>query len=71
MSDLTDVQDLLTALKKARASGVLETRHGDTTVRYKSDSEMAAAIGALEAQITALGGAVQVRQYQFVPCKDL
>lgn len=71
MSDLTDAQDLLTALKKARASGVLRTRHGDTEITYKSDTEMAAAIAALEAQIAGLGGTTQVRQYQFVPCKDL
>lgn len=56
MTVLSDLQDLLTKLRKARVSGVLETQHGDTRVRFKSDGEMAAAIADLQQQINSLGG---------------
>jgi hypothetical protein len=43
-------------LKDARASGVLECQYSERRVRYKSDSEMARAIAALEAELAELEG---------------
>lgn len=56
MTDVTTLQSRLDALRKARASGLLETEHGDTRIRYKSDKEMADAIADLQSQIRAAGG---------------
>jgi hypothetical protein len=47
----SEIESLLTALKKARASGLRATTHGDTRLEYKSDQEMANAIADLERQL--------------------
>ena len=52
----SEISSLLTALRKARASGMRRTTHGDTTLEYKTDVEMAAAIADLEAQLAATSG---------------
>jgi hypothetical protein len=53
---LSDLQDRLDRLRKARASGVSSSTHGDTTTAFKSDIELAAAIADLERQIAGLAG---------------
>ena len=63
MSELSVLQDRLAKLRKARASGVLEIRHGETSTRYKSDSEMAAAEAALVGQINAVAGTARGPKY--------
>lgn len=58
---LAELQDQWAALQAARASGVLRvvTQTGGVRkeVQYRSDTELAAAIGALERQMAALSGA--------------
>lgn len=44
------------ALRAARYQGVLTVRAGDKWITYKSDKEMAAALGSLEGEIAALEG---------------
>ncbi|WCR05240.1 hypothetical protein JHX88_09955 [Paracoccus saliphilus] len=50
------MQQRLEALLEARDSGALTVRHGDKSVTYRSDSEMAAAIASLEDRISAAQG---------------
>lgn len=58
---LAELQEQWAALQAARASGVLRvvTQTGGVRkeVQYRSDAELAAAIGALERQMGALSGA--------------
>lgn len=60
MATLEELQDRRAALVAARSSGVLRTtfRDGGTerTTQFKSDSEMAAAIAAIDREIAALQG---------------
>jgi hypothetical protein len=51
----------LDALRSARASGALEIRVGLDVVRYKSDSEMAAAIAGLESELEQVQGTARAR----------
>ncbi len=53
---LDDLQSLLDALRKARATGVHSVKHGDTETVYKSDAEMAAAEAALLSLIASFSG---------------
>lgn len=57
---ITELQEKRAALMAARSSGALRTtfRSGGTerTVEYKSDSEMAAALDAIDAEILRLQG---------------
>lgn len=48
--------DQLAALKRARGSGVLEVRHGDTSTTYRSVSEILAAITQTQAELDKLNG---------------
>lgn len=54
---LATLQSARDALLKARASGVRRVRdqNGEET-EYRSDSEMARALAALDSEIAALGG---------------
>jgi hypothetical protein len=56
MPTLTELTAQLDQLRKARASGVRSTAHGDTRTEYKTDAEMAAAEANLQRQIAAAGG---------------
>ena len=57
MTDIATLQTQLDALKKARASGTSRVAIANgMDVQYKSDAEMAAAIGALEAEIARASG---------------
>ncbi|BAQ17480.1 phage head-tail joining protein [Methyloceanibacter caenitepidi] len=59
-----DPQAMLKALYKARASGALEVEYQDAgvqrRVRYRSDSDLAAAIAALEGKLAADAGGSSV-----------
>jgi len=56
MQTLSDLEALLAALIKNRASGIQSVQHGDTRTGFKTDSEMATAIADLERRIAALRG---------------
>lgn len=56
MTDLATMQEQLTELRAARASGVRRAEFRDRTVEYRSDTELAAAIRDLETRIAAAQG---------------
>lgn len=56
MADVEELRKQLAALKKARASGALIVRHGDTQVTYRSIAEIQAAIDAIIEEINAATG---------------
>lgn len=51
-----ELEAQLKALKKARASGALIVRHGDTQVTYRSIAELQAAIDAIIEELNSLKG---------------
>lgn len=53
MADLGTLQHRLEKLRASRASGVTEISYDGESIRYRSDSEMAAAIADIERQIAA------------------
>jgi hypothetical protein len=53
--DVAELEALRDALVKARAKGVRKTEIGDSSVEYRSDSEMAAAIADLDRRIAGAG----------------
>lgn len=65
MTDLATLQSRLDALRASRATGVLSVRHVtdgvEQQVTYKSDSDMASAAAALEAEIASASGTRPVR----------
>lgn len=58
MTELTDKQAQLAAVKKARATGVLTVRNGDQQVTYRDLAEIERIISALEREIAGLQGTV-------------
>jgi hypothetical protein len=56
MSELTDKQTQLAALRKSRNSGVLTVRYGETLTTFRSLAEMEQIIRSLENEIAALLG---------------
>jgi hypothetical protein len=54
--DLTEMNELLDDLKRARASGVLVVKHGDTTTTYRSVDEITKAISEIEGDIAKATG---------------
>lgn len=56
MATPEELQAQLTALKKARASGALMVRHGDTQVTYRSIKELNEAIAAVTTELNAANG---------------
>lgn len=71
MATVAELTAQLSALKKARSSGVQMVRHGDTQTVFKNDAEMAGAIAALERDIAQLAGTGVVRQIRISSCKGL
>ena len=72
MSDLTDKQARLAALRKARDSGVLRVRHGDTETMFRSLSAITQIIRDLEAEISSLSGTTRRKhRYIYQPGKGL
>lgn len=61
--DLAALNLSLAALKKARGSGVLVVRHGDTSVTYRSMDDINKAIAGVLSEIKALGGTGRKPRY--------
>jgi hypothetical protein len=53
---LSDLQDWRGALLEARFSGTRRVEHGDKTIEYKSDAEMAAALADVDRRIAEIEG---------------
>lgn len=70
-SQIATLETQLTALKKARASGVLSVRHGDTSVQYRSLSEIERAISAVKKELRALNGGARKPRYALQTSKGL
>lgn len=63
MATPEELQAQLTALKKARASGALIVRHGDTQVTYRSITELQLAIDAITKELNAAKGVKRRPRY--------
>jgi flagellin-like hook-associated protein FlgL len=63
MAALTEIEieTRLTLLRSMASSGVLITRHGDTSVQFRSLDELLKSIRILEAQLGALQGRTKSR----------
>lgn len=70
MSTVSEMQDQLETLRKARSSGIRKLELEGRTVEYKSDMEMAAAIADLERRISA-ASVTPVRHVHFNSSKGL
>jgi len=70
MATLAELQADLDALRRIRNAGVSRVRYDDKETTYRTDSELAAAIQSLEAQIAALQ-ATPVRTVRFTTTKGL
>lgn len=62
-SQIAELEVQLTALKKARASGTYSVRHGDTSVTYRSLSEINKAISAIAKELRVLNGTTRTPYY--------
>lgn len=72
MATLAQLQSQLESLKTARASGLRRVEYAGFLTEYRSDVELAAAISALEKDISAASGGDRiVRGYRFVGDKAL
>lgn len=71
MADAAEIQTQLTALKKARASGALMVRHGDTQVTYRSVAELQQAIDILTGELNTANGVGRGPRYVRQTSKDL
>jgi hypothetical protein len=72
MTDLTDKQSRLAAVKKSRDTGVLTVRHGDQQTTFRSMAEIESIIAALEREIAGLQGtAVRGPRYIYQSGKGL
>lgn len=69
MATLTELTELRDGLLLARANGMRSVTHGEKRVEYKTDAEMAAALGALERAIAA--GQNQVRRLYILADKGV
>lgn len=70
MATLAELQAELDALRRIRNAGTARVRTEDREVTYRTDSELAAAMQSLEAQIAAQQ-ATSVRSVRFVSTKGL
>ena len=72
MSEQTDKQARLDALRKARDSGVLIVRHGDTMTEFRSLSAISQIIRDIESEISILAGKTRRKvRYIYQPSKGL
>ncbi len=69
MTDITELQTRLEALKTQRASGIARVSYDGKTVEYRGDSEIAAAIRDIEAEISKEQGITPVRHIRFSTSK--
>jgi hypothetical protein len=51
-----ELETLIDALRRARLTGTKQVQHGETTLIYKSDQEMAAALADAEAALAEVSG---------------
>lgn len=63
MATTAELTIRLEALKKARDTGSLQVRHGDTSVTYRSLAEITDIIAAIEKEIAEAAGAVRRVRY--------
>lgn len=70
MADLAELKTRLAALHELRDNGLDSVRYGDEEVRYKSDSQLAAAIADLQQRIASQEGR-QVRKVRVSSSKGL
>lgn len=63
---ITQLQSQLDAITKARNSGVLMVRHGDTHNTFRTLAEMNQTIAVIQRQITAMGGGVKKSRVNYV-----
>lgn len=71
MAEIDDLTAQLAALKKARGSGVLIVRHGDTSVTYRTMQDILDAIIAVQNDIDKLNGNTRKPRYVVQPGKGL
>ncbi|QCO56626.1 hypothetical protein EOK75_12420 (plasmid) [Pseudorhodobacter turbinis] len=70
MADLATLLTQLAKLQEIRACGTQAVRYEGKEITYRSDAEIAAAIGDLERQIAAAQGRT-IRQVRFHTSKGL
>lgn len=71
MTDTATLSARLETLKKARDSGVLQVRHGDTMTTFRSLSELESIIADLEGQISGASTPRRRIRYLFQSGKGL
>ena len=71
MDDLATLQTQLNALRAARATGVRKCKVGERETEFKSDAEMATAIGDLVRRITTLQGKPSITTVLIASTKGL
>ena len=71
MTDAATLQAWIAALERARYSGVLSVRHGETSTTFKTDAEMAAALAAAKSDLAAASGTGRRVKYFFQSGKGL
>lgn len=57
----SELQNRITAIRKARDSGVLSIGHGETRTTFRSLAEMNTILGQLEKELAALDGSTKSR----------
>ena len=65
MPTLSELETRLETLKAQRASGIARVTYDGKTVEYRGDSEIAAAICDIEAEISKEQGITPVRNIRF------
>lgn len=71
MATLAELQAWKGALQKARYSGTRKVQFGNSIVEYKSDTEMDAALAALDRDIRAASSSQPVRMIRISSSKGL
>lgn len=72
MTDVSDMTARLEKLKKARDTGVLTVKHGETLTTFRTLAELERIIATLEGDIAAAGGTAKRRlRYMFQSGKGL
>lgn len=61
MATLIELQNWRDALQKARATGALTVKHGDTLVTYRTLEEIDKILGGLNQQIADFDGVQRVK----------
>jgi len=64
----SEIENRITSIRKARDSGVLIVRHGDTSTQFRSLAEMDKIISDLEAELSAAQGVKKSRVRYLQQC---